>query len=330
MKHPLVRIVVVTGGPVVVKAAMNSGKKAIARGPGQSAGRRRRDREPREGRRRDRRAARRSTTTSSASPRRRCIAVDRDRDRADRRAQAPAGAAGSIDRQVAQLEKVVLEGDHVNKNWVGKNASADREGRSASRGHGHDLRLLMCEVDEQHPFVQHELLMPVIPLVRVRDVGRGDRRRRCASSTASATPRRCTRRTSTTWRRWRASSTLDLRQERAVVRGPRLRRRGLHLVHDRVADRRGADHRAALHARAPLHAQGQRSASSDDARPALGVLEIVDDRARHRRRRRGRSSARPRCCSHSRAVSGRQAPRDVRGRRRRGRGGDGGGAARRR
>ncbi len=34
MKHPLVRLVVVTGGPVVVKAAMNSGKKCIAAGPG--------------------------------------------------------------------------------------------------------------------------------------------------------------------------------------------------------------------------------------------------------------------------------------------------------
>ena len=34
MKHPLVRLIVVTGGPVVVKAAMNSGKKAIAAGPG--------------------------------------------------------------------------------------------------------------------------------------------------------------------------------------------------------------------------------------------------------------------------------------------------------
>ena len=34
MKHPLVRLVVVTGGPAVVKAAMNSGKKAIGAGPG--------------------------------------------------------------------------------------------------------------------------------------------------------------------------------------------------------------------------------------------------------------------------------------------------------
>jgi acyl-CoA reductase-like NAD-dependent aldehyde dehydrogenase len=34
MKHPGVRLLVVTGGPAVVKEAMNSGKKAIAAGPG--------------------------------------------------------------------------------------------------------------------------------------------------------------------------------------------------------------------------------------------------------------------------------------------------------
>src|SRR5205085_1601517 len=34
MKHPLVRLVVVTGGPAVVKAAMGSGKKTIGAGPG--------------------------------------------------------------------------------------------------------------------------------------------------------------------------------------------------------------------------------------------------------------------------------------------------------
>ncbi len=34
MKHPLIRLVVVTGGPAVVKAAMGSGKKTIGAGPG--------------------------------------------------------------------------------------------------------------------------------------------------------------------------------------------------------------------------------------------------------------------------------------------------------
>jgi acyl-CoA reductase-like NAD-dependent aldehyde dehydrogenase len=71
-------------------------------------------------------------------------------------------------RQIKELEKVVLEGDHVNKNWVGKNAGLIAKAAGIS-GHGNELRMLLCEVDEQHPFVQHELLMPVIPLFRVRD-----------------------------------------------------------------------------------------------------------------------------------------------------------------
>jgi acyl-CoA reductase-like NAD-dependent aldehyde dehydrogenase len=71
-------------------------------------------------------------------------------------------------RQVRELEKVVLDGDHVNKDWVGKDAAVIAKAIGIS-GHGHDLRLLMAEVDEQHPFVQHELLMPVIPLFRARD-----------------------------------------------------------------------------------------------------------------------------------------------------------------
>jgi aldehyde dehydrogenase len=75
-------------------------------------------------------------------------------------------------RQVKELEKVILEGDHVNKNWVGKDAS-QIAAQIGVRGHGHDLKLLMMEVDEQHPFVQHELLMPVIPLFRVRDAADG-------------------------------------------------------------------------------------------------------------------------------------------------------------
>jgi acyl-CoA reductase-like NAD-dependent aldehyde dehydrogenase len=75
-------------------------------------------------------------------------------------------------RQTKDLEKTILEGDHVNKEFVGKDASVIAAA-AGIRGHGHDLRMLLCEVDEQHPFVQHELLMPVIPIFRVRDAIEG-------------------------------------------------------------------------------------------------------------------------------------------------------------
>src|SRR5262249_20452353 len=70
--------------------------------------------------------------------------------------------------QTRELEKVILEGDHVNKSWVGKDA-AEIAKQIGIAGHGHAPRLLPCEGDAGHPSVQHELLMPVIPIFRVRD-----------------------------------------------------------------------------------------------------------------------------------------------------------------
>ena len=66
------------------------------------------------------------------------------------------------------LEKVVLEGQAVNKKWVGKNAALIAA-QIGVTGLGDDCRVLIADVDESHPFVQHELLMPVLPLLRVKD-----------------------------------------------------------------------------------------------------------------------------------------------------------------
>jgi acyl-CoA reductase-like NAD-dependent aldehyde dehydrogenase len=166
MKHPLVRIVVVTGGPVVVKAAMNSGKKAISAGPGnppavvdETANLEK--------------AADAIVRGASLDNNIVCIAekevIAVDSIATDLIAQLKRKAVLWLDaRQTKELEKVLLEGDHVNKNWVGKDAAQIAKQIGIS-GHGHDLRLLMMEVDEKHPFVQHELLMPVIPLFRARD-----------------------------------------------------------------------------------------------------------------------------------------------------------------
>ncbi|MGE0867730.1 MAG: aldehyde dehydrogenase family protein [Kofleriaceae bacterium] len=166
MKHPLVRIVVVTGGPVVVKQAMNSGKKVIAAGPGNPP----------------------AVVDETANLAKAADAIVRGASLdnnivciAEKEIIAVDSIASELVRQLAnqpvlrldarqtrELEKVILEGDHVNKNWVGKDAGLIAQ-QIGINGHGHDLRLLLCEVEEGHPFVQHELLMPVIPLFRVRD-----------------------------------------------------------------------------------------------------------------------------------------------------------------
>ena len=167
MKHPLVRLVVVTGGPMVVKAAMNSGKKVIAAGPGnppavvdETANLEI--------------AARGIVAGGSIDNNIICTAekeivavssiADRLRDNLGR-----SGCLVLNERQTRELEKVVLEGEGTNKKWVGKNAALIAQ-QIGLGGHGDDLRLLLCEVDEAHPFVQHELLMPVMAMVRARDV----------------------------------------------------------------------------------------------------------------------------------------------------------------
>ena len=166
MKHPLVRLVVVTGGPVVVKSAMNSGKKCIAAGPGNPPAVV--DETANLAKAAD--AIVRGATLDNnivCIAEKEIVAVDAIATELVRQLQKQPVLL--LDqRQTRELEKVLLEGDHVNKAWVGKDAGVIAKAIGIN-GHGHDLRMILCEVDEQHPFVQHELLMPVIPLFRVKD-----------------------------------------------------------------------------------------------------------------------------------------------------------------
>jgi len=58
---------------------------------------------------------------------------------------------------------------HIDRKWVGKSASVLlKEIDVPFEG---DPRLVVCEVPFDHPFVQHELLMPIIGFVRMKDVG---------------------------------------------------------------------------------------------------------------------------------------------------------------
>lgn len=172
MKHPGVRLVVVTGGPGVVKAAMQSGKRAICGGPGnppvvvdETADMRR--------------AGKGIVAGSSLDNNIVCIAekeVFAVTDIADmlKREICAAGAAEMSRADISKLEKLVLDADghHPHKDWVGKDAS--KIARAIGKSVPENTRILLCEVDsEDHPFVQTELLMPVLPLVRVKSVDEG-------------------------------------------------------------------------------------------------------------------------------------------------------------
>jgi acyl-CoA reductase-like NAD-dependent aldehyde dehydrogenase len=171
MKHPGIRLLVVTGGPVVARAAMQSGKKAIVAGPGnppvvvdETA---------------DLLQAAQGIVKGASLDNnivciaeKEIIAVDSIADELVK--QLEAHQAFKLNSyQLKQLEKVVIEFDdkgvpHTNKKFVGKNPSVILEQIGVKVGP--EVRLVFAEVEESHPFVQAELLMPVLGLVRAKDV----------------------------------------------------------------------------------------------------------------------------------------------------------------
>ena len=172
MKHPGVRLVVVTGGPGVVKAAMTSGKRAICGGPGNPP-------VVVDDTCDMRRAGKGIVLGCSLDNNIVCIAekeVFVVADVADmlKREMCSQGAVEMSRADITKLEKLVVDADgaHPHKDWVGKDAA--KIARAIGKTVPDNTRVLLCEVDsEDHPFVQVELLMPVLPLVRVKDVDAG-------------------------------------------------------------------------------------------------------------------------------------------------------------
>ena len=170
MRHPTIRLLVVTGGPGVVREAMSSGKKAICAGPGnppvvvdETA-----DLEQ---------AARDIVKGASFDNNVVCIlekeiiAVDAIADQL-KAIMVQRGAVEISSWQLNRLMKVILAEDHgpgkhgvVNKAFVGKSPRTilNEIGVSVDES----VRLAVVETDAQHPLVWTEQLMPIIPLVRV-------------------------------------------------------------------------------------------------------------------------------------------------------------------
>ena len=175
MKHPKIAVLVVTGGPGVVKAAMGSGKKVIAAGPGnppcvvdETA--------------HIEKAARDIISGAGFDNNLVCICEKEVlvvSSIADKLLQEMTRSGGYLlnDQQVKQITKLVIEkpGSRgtegvINKEYVGKSASfiASRIGLELPE----TVKVLLCDVDESHPLVWTEQLMPVLPVVRLPDVDR--------------------------------------------------------------------------------------------------------------------------------------------------------------
>ena len=167
MTHPGVRLLVVTGGGGVVKAAMQSGKRAICAGPGnppvvvdESA-----DLDQ---------AADGVVAGASIDNNIVCVAeketlvVGEIFDSFKRRL-LDRGCVEVKGVELTRLEQLIITPDnHVNRDFIGKDAREIL--RALGRPVSGDPRLVIAEVPEDHPFVQHEQLMPVHPLVRTRSV----------------------------------------------------------------------------------------------------------------------------------------------------------------
>jgi acyl-CoA reductase-like NAD-dependent aldehyde dehydrogenase len=173
LSHEDIGMLVVTGGPGIVKLAMKSGKKAIAAGPGnppcvvdetadiEKAGK-------------DIVAGGSFDNNIICICEKEVIVVDSVADRL-KQAMCNNGAYLLDEAQTRAITELVIaepggpgkEG-MPNKDFVGKNASV------IAKAIGLDIpdsvRLLLCEVGREHPLIWTEQLMPVMPLTRVKNV----------------------------------------------------------------------------------------------------------------------------------------------------------------
>ena len=173
--HPKIKLLVCTGGPGVVRAVLSSGKKAIGAGAGNppvivddTADIRKAGKDIIDG-----------CTFDNNLP---CIAekeVFAFRNIADEliREMQRNGAYLITKEQADALVPVVLESKTNKAGKTVKSVSRDCVGRDADVilakiGINVDksVRCIICETDFNHDFVQHELMMPILPIVRVDNI----------------------------------------------------------------------------------------------------------------------------------------------------------------
>ena len=173
--HPLIKLLVCTGGPGVVKAVLSSGKKAIGAGAGNppvivddTADIKKAGKDIIDG-----------CTFDNNLP---CIAekevfVFNNVADALIAEMLKNGAYKINTQQAAKLASVVLDEKQtkdgktikvVNRHCVGRDAAVllSKIGINV----GPEVRCIICETDFMHEFVQEELMMPILPIVRVSNI----------------------------------------------------------------------------------------------------------------------------------------------------------------
>jgi acyl-CoA reductase-like NAD-dependent aldehyde dehydrogenase len=176
MSHEGIRLLVVTGGIAVVRAAMRSGKRAVCAGPGNppvvvdetadiaQAGR-------------DIVFGASFDNNIICTDEKEVLAVDSITDQLIE-TMTRHGAVKLNSWQFERLWKAVTvkgrgpgKPADMNKAFIGKNASVLLAEIGVSAGP--EVRLIVAEVERDHPAVWSEQMMPLMPVVRVRNADEG-------------------------------------------------------------------------------------------------------------------------------------------------------------
>lgn len=166
MSHPLVRLLVATGGPGIVKAVLQSGKKAIGAGAGNPPAVVDSNVDVEY-------AAKCIVDGASFDNNLPCtsekevIAVDSVAEML-KFCMIKHGAYEVTGEELKALEELITPEGKPNPKWIGKSAADILTGIGVEPPAG--VRLVVCEAPLEHPFVQHELMMPVVGIVRAPDM----------------------------------------------------------------------------------------------------------------------------------------------------------------
>lgn len=176
MAHPRVRLLVVTGGEGVVKEAMRSGKRAVCAGPGnppvvvdETA---------------DLDKTARDIVLGASFDNNIVCVLEKEIIATDsivddlKRCLCRHGCIEIGGHQLRPLEKIIFQENFgpgkpavVNKSYVGK--CVDVILRQIGIQVGKEIRLAIVETDRDHPLVLTEQMLPVLPVVRVRNADEG-------------------------------------------------------------------------------------------------------------------------------------------------------------
>ncbi len=172
MSHPMVRMLVATGGPGIVKTVLSSGKKAIGAGAGnppvvvdETANIEKAGKDIIDGCCFD--------NNLPCIAEKEVIVVDSAADYLIFNMKKNGAYEVKDPEIIDRIVKLVVQenGKSPVTSFVGKSAKYILE--QAGVHVDDDVRVIIAQTGEDHPFVQVELMMPILPIVRVPDVDAG-------------------------------------------------------------------------------------------------------------------------------------------------------------